>query len=311
MRRRDVLCLCACAPAAFAVASAQELPTLTAAGIADDDATAIVYAIRSGLFRRAGLNVQYVVMSSGAVTAGAVVGGSLDIGKSGTVTLVNAHDRGVPIVLVAPGGVYDISLQNQELVVPSDSTVHTPKDLDGRTLGVGSLKGIEQVCISGWVDQHGGDAKTLHFLDLPTAAMGPALETHRIDGAIMTNPTLADALATGKVRVLGPASAGIAPHYLTTAWFATLDWARSHAGEVSTFAHVLRDAATYVNAHQSETVAMMADFTAIPPERYRGFPRVVFGTALNAADLQPVIDAAARYQTIAKAFPASELIFAP
>jgi hypothetical protein len=36
---------------------------------------------------------------------------------------------------------------------------------------------------------------------------------------------------------------------------------------------------------------------------------VTFATALNVADFQPVIKAAAKYQTIAKGFVASEFVF--
>lgn len=307
MFRRTALTL---AGAALAVpAFAQELPAVRAAGIADDDATAILYGIRAGIFRKFGLNVTYQVLASGAATAAGVVGGSLEIGKSGSITLVNAHERGVPITLVAAGGLYDSSNPIQQLVVPADSSAHGAKDLNGGTIGVGSLKGIEQVCISGWVDGHGGDAKTLHWLELPTSAMRPSLETHRIDAAIMTNPSLSETLAAGTVRVLGPASDGIGPHYLTTAWFATLDWARGHAEQLNAFTRGLREAATYVNAHHAETAAMMAEFTGVTAARYAAVPRVTFGTVLNVADLQPVINAAAKYQTIAKGYPASELIF--
>jgi len=294
----------------LSVSGAQSPTLVRAAAIADDDATTILYGVRSGAFRRAGLDVQFQALSSGSAIAAAVVGGSIDVGKSGTVTLVNAHDRGVPITIIAPASIYDSRNSVSELVVAADSPVRTAKELNGLTVAVGSLKGLEQVCISGWIDEHGGDSKSLHFLDMPLSAMRGALDTHRVEAGMMSYPALADALASGKVRVLGHASDGIATHFLGTAWFSTIDWARAHPSEVATFARVMREAAVYANAHQAETVAMMSEFTSIPAARFQGMPRQTAGTVLNASDLQPVINAAAKYQTIAKVFPASELLFA-
>ena len=71
----------------------------------------------------------------------------------------------------------------------------------------------------------------------------------------------------------------------------------------------VRTNAAFVNAHHADTVAMMAEFTGATHARYATVPRVTFATALNVADFQPVIKAAAKYQTIAKGFVASEFVF--
>jgi ABC-type nitrate/sulfonate/bicarbonate transport system substrate-binding protein len=226
------------------------------------------------------------------------------------VTLVNAHDRNVPITIVAPASIYDSRNSISELIVAADSPIHSAKDLDGQTVAVGSLKGLEQICVSGWVDNNGGDSKTLHFLDMPISAMRAALDTHRVQIAMMTYPALADLLAGGKVRVLGHATDGIAPHFLGTAWFASTDWARAHGAEIATFSRVMRETAVYVNAHPADTVPVIAELTGISAARIEAMPRNTAGSVLNAADLQPVVNAAAKYGTISKVFPASELIFA-
>jgi NitT/TauT family transport system substrate-binding protein len=294
----------------LSVGATQTPSPIRASGIADGDATVILYAIGAGLFRRAGLDVSFQPLSSGSAIAAAVLGGSIDIGKSGTTTLVNAHERNVPITIVAPASIYDEHVPPvSALVVAPDSPIRTAKDLNGQTVAVGSLRGLEQICISGWVDRNGGDSSTLHFLDMPLSAMREAFETHRIVAGMMSYPALADALAAGKVRILGRATEGIGPHYLATAWFTSIPWAQAHPAEVATFARVMREAAAYVNAHPAEMVPMMSQFTSIPAARFAGMPQPQTGLALNAAELQPVIDASAKYHAIAKPFPAAELLF--
>ena len=48
--------------------------------------------------------------------------------------------------------------------------------------------------------------------------------------------------------------------------------------------------------------------TEIPIDVLHKMTHGVYGTALSAADIQPVIDVAAKYQMLERAFPAQELI---
>jgi ABC-type nitrate/sulfonate/bicarbonate transport system substrate-binding protein len=60
------------------------------------------YAQDAGFFTKAGLDVEVVGMTTGAQISAAVAGGSIDIGMSNTVQLVNAMTHGAPFVIVAP-----------------------------------------------------------------------------------------------------------------------------------------------------------------------------------------------------------------
>src|SRR5579863_6587500 len=81
--------------------------TLRLASAPDDDVTPVLYAQHAGLFRAAGIDVVITPLANGAAVAAAVAGGSVDVGKSSTMSLINAHARGVPLTIVAPSGFYD------------------------------------------------------------------------------------------------------------------------------------------------------------------------------------------------------------
>src|ERR1019366_4828288 len=68
--------------------------------------TSVVYAAKSGLFERAGLDVTIEVQNSGAAAAAAVASGAYDIGQSSITSLLLAHEKGLPFTLVAPSGLY-------------------------------------------------------------------------------------------------------------------------------------------------------------------------------------------------------------
>jgi NitT/TauT family transport system substrate-binding protein len=296
---------------AGAAASAQPagLVTLRVGLTPDDDVTPLIYARQSGLFAKAGLDVQIEKTPNGSTVATGVATGNFDVGKSSLVSLMNAHIKGLPIVLVAPGAVFDPKAPYTELLVPKDAQIVSGKDLNGKIVACATLRDLAQLAISSWVDLHGGDAKTLQFVEVPMSAAGPALTEHRIYAASVTEPFLDADLDGGKVVGLGSAYAAIAKHFMFAGWFATSDWAHAHAATVKTFARVMVEAARYTNGHRAETAPMMADFTGIPLAVYQHMSqRATNEVALTPGVVQPLIDAAAKYGFIPHGFPARDLI---
>jgi ABC-type nitrate/sulfonate/bicarbonate transport system substrate-binding protein len=110
------------------------------------------------------------------------------------------------------------------------------------------------------------------------------------------------------LRVLGQSFGAIAPHFLFSAWFAKPDWVKQNPAIAKAFATVVAQAAAYTNGHHAETVSLASAFTGIPATAYSGMTRAINGTDLRAADIQPVIDAAAKYHIITNGFAADELI---
>ncbi|MEA2719703.1 MAG: hypothetical protein QOJ39_1567, partial [Candidatus Eremiobacteraeota bacterium] len=113
--------------AALARPRAASAATAIHAGSAsDDDATPFLYAQKSGLFTRAGIEATLEPMRSGSVVAAAVLGGTFQLGKSSVMSLLNARGRGkAPIVIVAPAGVYDTAAPVSGLLVKADGPIKT------------------------------------------------------------------------------------------------------------------------------------------------------------------------------------------
>jgi NitT/TauT family transport system substrate-binding protein len=218
--------------------------------MADDD-TALYYAYRTGLYKKAGIDVQWTTMGSGGATTQAIIGGALDVGKSSLIPLFAARAKGIPVVLVAPGGIYNEKAPFAVLVQAADVNLRSAKDLEGKTIGVAGLGDTTQLVISMWMDDHGGDSKTLKYVEIPNSAQTAALEQHRIDAALLLNPQLEEALLAGKAKRLSLPMSEIAPVFMLGAWFAMADWATKNAALVKSFAEVTAQAAAYTNAHHN------------------------------------------------------------
>jgi ABC-type nitrate/sulfonate/bicarbonate transport system substrate-binding protein len=291
--------------------AAAQQPALTVihvGGVLSDDMTPVFFAQKAGLFRREGLDAQIVGASSGTAMAAAVLSGTYEFGKSSLLAAVNAHIRNLPLTVIAAGAVYDSKAPFAQLCVASDSTLSSGKDFENKTIGTPALNDLNQLVISAWVDAHGGNPKTLKFVELPQSTTAPALAGHRVDGSIMLQPMLADAVATKEVKALSPAYDAIAPSFVFAAYFTSADYAKAHPDIVAKFTRVLYESAAYTNKHHAETAALMADVDKIPLPVIQQMPRVDGATALNPAQFEPVIDAAAKFGLIPHGFPAREML---
>ncbi len=304
MNRASALALIAAGTAAPQLATAQTIPTLEVAGVPEDSATPVLYGVQSGIFRRAGINVDLTPQGSGSAVTAGVVGGSYQVGKSSIVPLIIAMSKKIPIKLVAPGGIYRSTAPNIAMIVSSDSPIKTAADLNGKTIGVSSPDDLYTLGLKAWVDKNGGNAASLKLLSLPQAEIEAALAQKRIDAGSSGMPQLQAALDGGKVRVLCDMCDAIAGTFMFSAWFSSEQTIASRHADIAAFVRAERQAAAYTNAHPADAVAALAAFTKIEPAIITKMVRVQNGTALDPKLIQPAIDVCARYNVIPERFEA-------
>ncbi len=271
------------------------------------DATAW-YALDQEFFLKSGLDVTIDVITSGSAVTAAVVSGAIDIGVSSISSLTSAHVRGLPILALVAGGLYNGALPTSVLAVQSSSPLRTAKDLSGKTVAVQTLGELAQVAIESWIDTNGGDAKSLKFIEMPTSSMADALIGGRVDAAFIAEPYYTQAKPA--IRFFAPAYDGVAKRFLITAWLATPEWIARQPATARKFAAAMRAAAVWANQSQNAAAsgAILAKYTKISADTVARMQRAEFATQLDPAMLQPAIDVAARFGTIPKAFPARDLV---
>ena len=291
--------------------SAQALEKIRFAGVITEDMTPIYFAMRNGAFQKAGIDLEIVGTSSGSAATTAVVAGSYEMGKGSALASLIAHLRNLPLSVIANASLWDQRKPLTLAMVTSDSPIQTGADCNGKLGGTAALHDIAQLGIVAWVDKTGGDSKSMKWVELPSSAGAPALLERRVDIASMNEPLITAARETGKIRSLPPCFNAIADHFAIGFYFANADWAAKHTDVIRRFVRVLYESAAYTNEHPGETGPMMADVTKMPIETMRRMGRAPAATASDPALIQPVIDVAARYGYITRAFPASELLTLP
>lgn len=236
-------------------ARAQSRPLLhiRLAGSPNDDMTSVVYAQKSGMFERAGLDVSVEKTPSGSAAATGVAGGAYDVGKASISSIFDAHEHGIPFTIVAPGGIYTSKEPYGGILLTKSAALKTGKDAEGKTFSVASLSSIGRVALAAWIAGNGGDLGAVKFVELPFSAVAGAIDQQRILGGEVGQPVQAESLATGRFGFL-PAYDAIAPEFYVSVFFTTREFSAKHPDALRSLARVLYDAGRYANEHPAATV---------------------------------------------------------
>ena len=308
MRRFRVLALALFVAFACMPATAQSVATVRVIGPGNDGYTAVWAGVKTGIFKKYGLDVQPTLIANGAAAAAALSGGGADVAFTNTLAVIQARAHNVPLQYLSPGGLTTTQQGLSKALVLKDSPITSARDLNGKTMASGALHDINSAIFLAWVDKNGGDSKSLHQVELPASAGVAFLENHRADVAILVEPAASQALASGMVREFAN-TYSVLPGPIDAAGFAVLSPTVDANRDVYIrFAQAMREAMLYTNTHQEETVDIVAGFSGATPDAIRRSKRNSYPEYLDPKMLQPLIDIGARYGLIDKAFPASEII---
>lgn len=293
----------ACVAGFPARAGAQATPLHVGAGLIEPQAEAY-YARAQGFFKQHGLDVDLRTSQNGAATAAAVASGDLQIGVTSVLGFAQAREHGLPFIIIAPGGVHDSRYPGSGVLVPPDSKLTSPKDLNGKTVAVATAGGLDQLITSVLVDKNGGDASSLKFVEIRPVTMVEALLAGRVDAACMEDPELS--AARSRTRSLGDGEDAVGKLFVETAWFTTRDWLAKNEDTAKRFRDAIIAAGEWSMANPERAGAVLQQDLKI--DRPRATQR--FATRNNLDDYQLLLNAAAKYKFI-QPVQASALIWNP
>jgi NitT/TauT family transport system substrate-binding protein len=308
LRRALFLSTSAAFIAAPRPARAQSLTKLTIGATPSGDVVIALWASQSGIFQKYGLDVEIQRLNNSAAIVAAVLGGSLALGRASLFSLLVARSKGLAVVLEAPSAMYNASSPDAALVVAAASPIRSARDLNGKLLASASLGDLFSTVNAAWIDQNGGDSRTVKIVELPGSATANAIVAGRVDAGMLAEPALSEAVRTGKCRILGHPEDVLGKVSIATAYFSTADFAAKNSAMMARFRKALDESAAYAIAHPAEMTPLIAKFSGVDPKLVSP---MVLGRAPDLLDTrltQPTIDLAAKYNAIPKAFPAKEMI---
>jgi NitT/TauT family transport system substrate-binding protein len=299
------------ASSAFVAAPAlvRAADTLNVGIVPGDGAGSAYYADQLGFFKNAGLDVKLQILANGPAIAAATTGGTLDIGGVNTGSLASARLRGVPLRAIAPTAVIGNGPVGDAIMVGRNSPIRTGADCNGKTIGTNALGTAQHAGGMAWIDAHGGDSKSVKFIEISVPAMAAAIEAGRIDGGVFSEPF--GTLAQPGVRSLGPLYDTLRKPFLIFALTATEQWLARNGPVAARFAAAVRQAGVWANAreHEKERRQMNIALTKLEPAVIDKMILWEMGTSLDAAMIEPVIGMMVKYGFLERAVNPNDMVW--
>lgn len=239
-----------------------------------------------------------------------MLAGDIDVAIADVVVLVIAHGKGIPFVILGPGELHSIAEPTFALAV-RDPALKLGGDFNGKTMATGTTKGIGYLATSAWIDNNGGDSKSLRWLEIPLPAEPAALMRGQFDGMCAPEPFITDALAQGARLVLLDRKP-LAPALLQGAWFATRSWVANNRGAAKAFADAVLEANAWANANPQPAATILSRYTKMSLDVIQNMKmKGQYGERIDRSTIQPLIDASSKYGLITQPFPAREMLALP
>jgi len=266
------------------------------------------YAQDMGFFAEHNVNVEFTGSSGGAIAINALAGNSADVGVANPLSTAQAYAKGIPISILAGGGLYTTASPATLLLVPKSSTLRTPKDLEGKTIGLPGLGDQLQAATIVWLQKNGVDPAKVHFIEVnPGPLIYSALMRDRVDAATAPEPTLTESVQGG-ARIFGDPFAAVAPRFFIGIWIARNDWIKTNPEVARRFVDAIYEAGKWANGHPNESAAILAKYAKGDPMLFRSMRRAAYASALTPQLIQPPLDAGLHTGLLPSAVSASDLV---
>jgi NitT/TauT family transport system substrate-binding protein len=268
--------------------------------------------LEKGFFADEQLEVTPRVAKSGAVIVPSVLSGDFQFGWANTTTVIIARSKELPLRMVSRGarGGSNRSESAVDILVRSDGPVRSPKDLEGRTIGVPALQSIPTLTTNAALEKHGVDVSKVSYIEVPFAQAVAALESGRIDAAFAVEPFVTLGLQAGHRSISRPILE-TAPNYINAAFFTTEKYIADHPDVVARFDRAVDRSFDYAAAHPEEARDVLSTYTEIPPEVAQKIRLSDFSRYTDTSTLDLTVKLAKRYGYIEKEPEVAELLYAP
>lgn len=273
-------------------------------------AAAIYVGLKEGLFEKEKVALTAKPAQTGAAVVASLLNGELQVGYISSVVAIRAIAEGVPIRFAAGGDVVPSDESQQMyggLVFSKDTKITDFSQLEGKTVAVNALQGVDQLALSAAVDAAGGDQKKVKVVEVPYPEQWSAVKSGRVDAAVMSDPFYTDALAQGG-QTHGNMLTALGPGALVAGYVVSDRYAEESPDAVKHFVTAMNGASALSNKDADLVRSVIPEFSHVPADKAKTVILPQFSGALDEAAVQTVIDLMVKYGYIKGDLDAADVI---
>ncbi|HLI20591.1 MAG TPA: ABC transporter substrate-binding protein [Stellaceae bacterium] len=239
-----------------------------------------------GFFAAHGIDATLQLMTSNATSIpSALVGNSIQVGGTTLPVVLQADDSGLNVKAIAGSGSYFPGSKASAIVVPAGSPAKSPKDLEGKSVGVTGLNNMVHIVLVKWFADQGADPKKIHFVEIQIQQTPDLIKAKTVDAAVAFDPFLTRIIQSDSGRVLSYYTDFIPQGTATMVWAVAGDFAAAHPETVKNIRAAMADALAYHDAHPDEDDATLAKYLPVPPAILKTIPRSPYINGVSASQV--------------------------
>jgi NitT/TauT family transport system substrate-binding protein len=226
----------------------------------------LAYGIDQGFFEERELDVELTPSQGGATVVPAVVSGDTDIAGSNLVSVLLAQGKDIPVKIIAPG-TFVREKRSQDfsaILVAKDSDIRSPKDLEGKTLAVNTLKNVAELAAKASLAGQDVDVSKIELTEVDFPDMNAAITEGRVDAAFQIEPFVSLGVAEG-LRIVDRPYVGTKPGLQIGCYFTSERYLSENEDVVERFREGVADTAAAIAEDPAAFREFLPEASEIPP----------------------------------------------
>jgi NitT/TauT family transport system substrate-binding protein len=237
-----------------------------------------------GFFAKRGLDVTLQTVPQGSTIAGAMAGGTMQVGTLTAPAYLLSVEGGIDTVIVA-ASTYQNAKTNPtvSLMARQGSNIHKAADMKGKRMGVPGLNGVNHVVAMKWLENNGVPRNQVTYVETGFAQMGDLLKGGQVDLVVPVEPFITRIEQT-KVGYQAAVPA-ITDSYLESFYIMMRDFVQKNPKAARDFREALREAVAYIKSHEADARKTQVTYLKLPESAASSIKLPTFAVDVKTEDV--------------------------
>ncbi|MBP6994593.1 MAG: ABC transporter substrate-binding protein [Phycicoccus sp.] len=270
-----------------------------------------------GIFAKNGLAATITQAPNFAASAPSLLNGQMQFANAATAPIITAIAQDMPIQIVA--GVQaepkDTNEGDEGVMVPTDSPIKRPKDLQGKIVATSAIGSGPYVGVMANYLADGGAPDGINWVVITLSEQIAALEKGQVDAIIASEPFTAAARKAGFISAFAayrPDGLDVIPAGFPDAVLvASAAYLKDNHDTAAKMRQAMIEANDYAQNNPDAVRKLLVDKLSMDPAIVQDVRLPAFIGEVTAAAVQPMVDAMAQIGLIDRELDATSMVWMP
>lgn len=236
-----------------------------------------------GFFQKRGLDVTLQTVPQGSTIAGAMAGGTLQVGTLTAPAYLLSVEGGIDTQIVAASTYQAKANPTIGLMAREGSNIKSAAEMKGKRMGVPGLNGVNHIVAMKWLENNGVQRNQVTYVETGFAQMGDLLKGGQVDLVVPVEPFITRIQQT-KVgyQVTVPS---ITESYLESFYIMMRDFVQKNPKAARDFREALREAVEYIKTNEAEARKTQVTYLKLPEAAAASIKLPTFAVDVKADDV--------------------------